>query len=240
MSCSKLRTPIRMVLFDLVGTILAPAVPVGETYAAAAARQGVRVDPAIVSETFCRTLSRYRYRPRASLPPDGDDRAYWREVVRESLAAALDPPPEIREEIVEELYAHYGRGEAWRLYPEVREVLESLQASGLPLGVLSNWDRRARRVLADLGLIRYFSGIFLGAELGAFKPDPRFYRLVVERLRCPATAILLVGDDPENDGAAPRSCGFPSWVLRRPEMGLESLPRLLAQGSAGYGPMPGG
>ncbi|QSR84282.1 HAD-IA family hydrolase [Methylacidimicrobium sp. B4] len=225
--------PIRMVLFDLVGTLLVPAVPVGETYAAAAVRHGFPVDAAVVTENFHRALARRRYRPRATVPSDGEDRAYWREVVRESLALVPGTLPEREKQVTEELYAHYGRGAAWRLYPEVRVVLAALRSSGRPLGVLSNWDRRARRVLADLGLIDSFSALFLSAELGAAKPDPYLYRLVAERLGLPPVTILLVGDDPENDGTAAKACGFSTWVFRRPAAGLEGLPCLLASGSLG-------
>ncbi len=225
--------PIRMVLFDLVGTLLLPAVPIGETYAAAAARHGLPVDPAVVTENFHRALARRRYRPQATVPSDGEDRDYWRVMVRESLALAPGALPEREKRIAEDLYAHYGRGEAWRLYPEVRVVLAALRSSGRPLGVLSNWDRRARRVLTALGLIESFSAIFLSAELGAAKPDPHLYRLVAERLGLPPATLLLVGDDPENDGAAPKACGFSTWVFRRPESCLEGLPPLLASGSFG-------
>lgn len=233
MSCLSLPTPIRVVLFDLVGTILLPAVPVGETYAAAAARHGLLVDPAAATENFHRALARHRYRPRATVPANGEDRAYWRRIVWESLAPEPGVPPGGREEIAEELYAHYGRGEAWQLYPEVRGVLAALRSSGPLLGVLSNWDRRARRVLAGLGLAEFFSAVFLSAELGAAKPDPYLYRLVAERLGLPPAALLLVGDDPENDGSAATACGYATWVFRRPATTLESLPTLLA--SAGVG-----
>lgn len=215
--------PIRLVLFDLVGTILRPAVPVGETYAAAAARRGLSVDPAIVTENFHRALAKRRHRPPASVPSDGDDRAYWREIVEESLAPALAGRPGSAGEVAEELYRRYGSGEAWRLYPEVRGVLDALRRRGLPLGILSNWDRRARRVLADLGIAAFFSAVFLSAEMGAAKPDPRIYRLAAERLGLPPAALLLVGDDPESDGTAPRACGYATWVVRRPEDNLESL-----------------
>ncbi|MGD9895987.1 MAG: HAD-IA family hydrolase [Candidatus Methylacidiphilaceae bacterium] len=235
MSCSSLRTPIRVVLFDLVGTILAPGAPVAETYAAAAARHGLRIDAEIVANNFRQVLSRYRYRPRATIPSDGDDRVYWGEMVRESLAPALDSGLGLGrgKEIAGELYAHYGSGEAWRLYPEAKRVLAGLRGLGIRLGVLSNWDRRARRVLADLGLVEFFSEIFLSAELGAAKPDPFVYRLACERLECPPAAILLVGDDPENDGTAPRACGYASWVIQRPGSNLEDLPLLLMFTNAG-------
>ncbi|WP_018290320.1 HAD-IA family hydrolase [Verrucomicrobium sp. 3C] len=224
-----------MVLFDLVGTILAPAVPVEATYAATALRHGLRIDPKIVATQFRQALWRYRYRPQATVPSDGDDRFYWGEIIRESLAPVFGSGlgPERWEAMVEELYEQYGRGAAWRLYPETRRVLADLRDLGLRLGVLSNWDRRARRVLADLGLIEFFSAIFLSAELGAAKPDPRLYRLVAERLGYPPGALLLVGDDPENDGTAPRACGYAIWVVRRPEGDLERLPLRLAKAAHG-------
>jgi putative hydrolase of the HAD superfamily len=235
MSCSNLPTLPRLVLFDLVGTLLAPAVPVGATYAASAARHGIQVDPKIIASQFRQALSRYRYRPQATVPSDGEDRLFWGEIIRESLAPALDSGPGLarQQEIVEELYAHYGRGAAWRLYPETRSVLADLRGLGLRLGVLSNWDRRARRVLADLGLIEFFSALFLSAELGAAKPDPRLYRLVSDRLGCPTAALLLVGDDPENDGTAAQACGYASWVVRRPECDLQRLSLLLAKAAHG-------
>ncbi|VVM08491.1 Phosphatase [Methylacidimicrobium cyclopophantes] len=230
MSCLSLPVSIPMVLFDLVGTILTPAVPVGETYAAMAARHGLRVPPEAIAQRFPLVLSRYRCRPRATVPSDGEDRAYWREILFETLSPEIDSWPGNREALVEELYGHYGGGNAWRLYPEVRGVLRALRKKGVRLGILSNWDRRAHGVLSDLGLREFFSVILLSAELGAAKPDPYLYRLVSQRIGLPAASLFLVGDDVENDGTAPRACGFGSWVCRRPERTLEMLPLLSANG----------
>ena len=59
----------------------------------------------------------------------------------------------------------------WELYPEVREVLETLEPY-FSLAVISNFDGRLRMILERFGIAKVFRWVFISSELGADKPDP--------------------------------------------------------------------
>ena len=54
--------------------------------------------------------------------------------------------------LFEAAYAHFAMASAWRVNPGVVDALSALQAAGLKLAVLSNWDTRLPGTLAALGL----------------------------------------------------------------------------------------
>jgi FMN phosphatase YigB (HAD superfamily) len=55
----------------------------------------------------------------------------------------------------------------------------------------------------------------ISSEVGAGKPQPAFFEAVLATCDCPATELLMIGDDYENDVAAPRQLGIAAWHLDR-------------------------
>ncbi|MER3469673.1 MAG: hydrolase, partial [Thermoflexus sp.] len=53
------------------------------------------------------------------------------------------------------------------------------------LGLISNAWSGLREVLRRLGLLDLFDVVVISAEVGLLKPDPRIYRLALERLQVP-------------------------------------------------------
>ncbi|MCS4511848.1 phosphoglycolate phosphatase [Xylophilus ampelinus] len=95
------------------------------------------------------------------------------------------------------------------LFPGVREGLEALRASGLPLLCLTNKPHSfARDLLEALDLGRYFGSVFGGDSFARKKPDPL---PVLESCRALGTApgrTLMLGDS-RNDAQAARAAGCP-------------------------------
>ncbi len=83
-------------------------------------------------------------------------------------------------------------------------ALAALQAAGVRLAVVSNWDISLVPVLERLGVADRFEAVLHSAGVGASKPDPKLFEAALEQLGLPADAVLHVGDDPVNDieGAA--------------------------------------
>jgi 2-haloacid dehalogenase len=77
-------------------------------------------------------------------------------------------------------------------FPEVPPVLRALKAAGLRTAILSNGTpAMLDAVVGRAGLGAMFDAVLSVEAVGAFKPDPRVYRLVVDRLGCPAGAIAF-------------------------------------------------
>jgi 2-haloacid dehalogenase len=75
-------------------------------------------------------------------------------------------------------------------FPEVPDVLRRLKAAGFRLAILSNGSPpMLEDVVRAAGLAPLFEHVLSVEEVGVFKPDPRVYRLALERLKLPAAAI---------------------------------------------------
>jgi putative hydrolase of the HAD superfamily len=219
---------IRAIVFDAGGTLLYPADPVGETYAKFARKFGVKLAPE-ATETAFREAFRSLSPRKGSVPRDGNDRAWWKQVVAKSMLDKAFPEPVAFESFFEEVYQHFAKADAWGIYPEALEVLEELRDHDLDLAILSNWDARLHTVLDGCALGEFIPHRFISAELGWEKPDPAIYRHVVESLRIKPESILSVGDDPRNDVEGPKKAGWQALQIERPKRDLWSAVRALSK-----------
>jgi phosphoglycolate phosphatase len=95
----------------------------------------------------------------------------------------------------------------------VAPVLERLQAQGLRLGVCTNKPQApTERLLAALGLHRFFEAIVGGDAAPAKKPDARHLSAVFERLGTAPARAVMVGDS-GNDLLAARALGVPCILV---------------------------
>jgi putative hydrolase of the HAD superfamily len=216
---------IRAIVFDMGGTLIYPADPVGETYARMAYAFGVKLPAEATTTAFREAMKNSSPRTKGTIPCDGNDRAWWKQVVSRSLPENAFGEPSAFEAFFEEVYLHFAKPEAWGIYPEALEVLEALRDYGVELVVLSNWDARLHAVLDGSGLGEYLPRRFISAELGWEKPDPAIYRHVAEILRQPPTALLSVGDDSRNDVEGPRKAGWQAMQIERPKRDLWTVVR---------------
>ena len=227
---------IRTVLFDAGGTLIHPARPVGETYARFARRHGVELLPEATTAAFRQAFKSFSPRARGSVPSDGCDRAWWKQVVKASLADRPFVASERFEIFFEEVYLYYAEPAAWNVYPEVLEVLAALRQHPVELAVLSNWDARLHPVLDGHGLGEFLSRRFISSELGWEKPDPAIYRHVAVTLHLPPDSLLSVGDDRANDVEGPRQAGWQAVHVDRPADDLWSAVRAVEENGR---PAPG-
>jgi len=123
------------------------------------------------------------------------DRDRWETYVRAIFAAAgLERHPEA-DRIRDRLFEVHGAENLWRhVPPTVPPVLDRLRALGYRLGVVSNADGRVPDLLADAGLAERFDTIVDSHLVGVEKPDPRIFRIALDRLGEPASAAVYVGD----------------------------------------------
>jgi FMN phosphatase YigB (HAD superfamily) len=103
----------------------------------------------------------------------------------------------------------------WRVYPDVLPTLAALQKQGYRFGAASDWGSGLTRILHALGLSRYLEWAVVSGALGAAKPSPQFYRLVVERAGVPASQILHVGDSYYADVQGARTVGIDAVLIDR-------------------------
>jgi putative hydrolase of the HAD superfamily len=112
-----------------------------------------------------------------------------------------------------------------RLYAGAKELLTALRRQGKAILLSNAQSLFTRPELASLGLSEAFDAVYLSSEAGCKKPDPRFFRLALEREGLEARRCLMIGNDPLCDGEGARAVGMEAWVIRS-----ALSPRELAEG----------
>jgi FMN phosphatase YigB (HAD superfamily) len=79
-----------------------------------------------------------------------------------------------------------------------RPMLERL-AARYRLGVVSNFTGNLEPCLVELGIRPLFHALADSALVGAVKPDPAIFHVVLEELNVSAEATWMVGDNPDAD-----------------------------------------
>jgi 2-haloacid dehalogenase len=136
-------------------------------------------------------------------------------------------------ECAELITAYYERWEEMVMggFEESVRVLEDLHRGGVPLYALSNFAAETFcRVRAQLPFLALFRDVVLSADHGLCKPDPRLYRVLLDRHSIDPTEAVFVDDRPPNVEAA-RALGMTGVdfrgadALRAELVGLGLLPR---------------
>ena len=102
-------------------------------------------------------------------------------------------------------------------------IVDELRGRGLPLFGLSNWSIETWPMAVErFAFLGDFTDILISGEAGVAKPDPRIYRMLIERDRLDPTRTVFIDDAPANvDGA--RAAGFVGIVFTDPASLRRSL-----------------
>ena len=110
--------------------------------------------------------------------------------------------------------AHYRA--AWRGYDDVEVAVAAVEASGLPVAVLTNGTVVQQNAKVEvLGLTGRVGPVVTAEELGLAKPRPEAYLTVCRRLDVDPAAVLHVGDDHALDVLGARAAGLRAVHLDR-------------------------
>jgi putative hydrolase of the HAD superfamily len=207
---------LRAVLFDAVGTLMRPYPSVGSVYSRAAAACGIRCSPGILESEFrtaYRELMPRRFSGADFGTSESREQRWWKAAVARTFERAGCTP--VPPKVTESAFSAFASGHAWRLYADVLPLFEKLKGSGVRLGVVSNFDSRLRKVIADLGLCRYGLKLVISSEVRSAKPSPRIYRIALDALGTEPGEALFVGDRKKQDYDGPRAAGLEAlWLVR--------------------------
>ncbi len=100
------------------------------------------------------------------------------------------------------------------LDPQAHETLRTLKDSGWRLVAASNSDGTLRAELTAFGLIEFFEATYDSHDIGVAKPEPEFYRYVLNDIG--GSRAVHIGDDLLKDVLGPLASGFSSAILFDP------------------------
>lgn len=212
-----MRPRIRMVYFDVGGTILTVRPSVGAIYGEALERLGHPVDVSRVEVQFREALGASAHRRREAGYVCSDEllRDEWRLIVRDSFRDLA--PTELIDRAFEDLYERFRHVEAWHVAGGARETFHSLASAGVRQGILSNWDSRLPETLVALELDRHFRAQVISFRVGFEKPHPRIFEAAIEASEVSPHEILFVGDSYHCDIRPAREHGLHTlWIQDGP------------------------
>jgi putative hydrolase of the HAD superfamily len=97
--------------------------------------------------------------------------------------------------------------------PAAEQALTLAREAGVGAAVISNSNGSVRSILASLGLTRWLDYVIDSGEVGVEKPDPRIFRLALERSAVAADEAVYIGDLYSVDVVGARAAGMDAVLL---------------------------
>jgi len=88
------------------------------------------------------------------------------------------------------------------------ETLDGLRAAGLRLGLISNCSSEVGELWDDSLFAGRFDAVVLSADVGLKKPDPRIFRLTLDRLGVEPADAVFVGDGESDELPGAQALGM--------------------------------
>jgi FMN phosphatase YigB (HAD superfamily) len=123
----------------------------------------------------------------------------------------------------------YGRRKiGFVLFPDVLPVLRKLDSCGIILGILSNFDKGMMRVTSSLGLDGIIDVVVTPEDAGVDKPDPKIFRVALDKAKVKPEETAFVGDQPKVDAAGAKAVGMTAVLIDRFNMypEVQEYPRI--------------
>jgi HAD superfamily hydrolase (TIGR01549 family) len=214
---------LRAVVFDVDFTIARPGPDLGpDGYARLGRRHGFELDSTRYEEARRAAFATLKRHPE--LDHDEEIWVLFTERIIEGMGGTGDTYAAAVE--MEGAWAH---AHHFELYEDALPVLDSLRASGLKLGLLSNTARDLDAFVAHHGLT--VDAVLTSRAHGKTKPHETIFNRMLELLRVDSGEAVMVGDTLEDDVEGALAVGMRAILVDRegryPDEG-ERLPDLRA------------
>lgn len=202
-------------IFDLYGTLLdirtdeqSPAT--WRAFAAWMTDRGLPASPGVLHRMYNRRVRRLEQAESTFACPEIDLLPVFGELCRHLQPDAAD-------DVI------WQAGEAFRRcstrmlapYAETFEVLHALRRAGKGVYLLTNAQRVFTwRELTETGLLPCFDDVLISSDAGCKKPDPAFFRLLMDKHRLDPRTCVMVGNDSTSDIAGAAAVGMDAVYLR--------------------------
>jgi HAD superfamily hydrolase (TIGR01549 family) len=181
-----------------------------EFVSAALARRGVEVDVDLLWSSENRVRGRM---DDPGLIASTNDVSRWTMYFEQILARSGVSDGTLVRDVIAELRAYHAKSNLWELVPaEVRTALDALKGR-YRMSVVSNANGTVRDKLERVGLAGYFEAILDSHEEGIEKPDPRIFRLAMDRTGARPEGSLYIGDFYHIDVVGARAAGMDAVLL---------------------------
>lgn len=209
----------KVIFLDAVGTLFDVRGSVGAIYADLALEFGVEVAAEQVDRAFYhsfKTSTKMAFPGVAIAEIPSYEKQWWQAIAHSTFkqAGVLEQFTDFSL-FFDRLYDYFATDSPWFVYPEVIPSLKHWQASGIELGVISNFDTRIYPVLKVLELDQFFTSVTISTEVGAAKPEPAIFLQALQKHEHPAEFAYHIGDSFAEDYQGAMSTGLKGIWLNR-------------------------
>ena len=169
---------------------------------------GVAID--LLDFRFAEGKARISIKKRLDEGKPGDFENFFEEIAGH-LGLTID---ERVRQLMNELRASDKQKPLWtKVIEGTVDGLERIKKLGLPMAVISNADGRVASILKETGLAPFFEFIIDSQEVGVEKPDPRIFKIGLQRAKVNASVSAYIGDLYHIDVLGSRDVGMHAYLL---------------------------
>jgi len=178
----------------------------------------VRLVPFLFKEhRLLSALNRARKRLRNTGAYGGDFYELQARLMAESLMQPVEKVKERTERLIYRGWEPFFR--KIRLFPYVRETLDTFRKAGIKMGLLSDFPPDKK--LENLGISGYWDAVVCSEKTGRLKPDPASFLELAGRMGISPEALLYVGNSVSYDVIGAGRAGMKTALVKS---GLKIFP----------------
>jgi putative hydrolase of the HAD superfamily len=121
--------------------------------------------------------------------------------------------------------------------PGAIDMLSSLNKQGIKVGLVSDCSSEVPRIWPDTPFSDIFDITVFSCTEGVKKPDPRIYKLAVDRLGVNPDDCLYIGDGSSNELTGAKAAGMHPVLILDPEEDFIETHRVDFEGDTWAGPV---
>lgn len=231
---------IRLVTFDVTGTLLKVSVPVGTQYSQVAEKYlGLKLDENLMQNSFWKFYrQQMKEFPIFGSQHNIDSKQWWFSVFSNCINENRKIPAKDVQKIksfdsklkhaFEDVFYNF----EWSTNTGAEETLKCLKSmenekfGTMKLAAISNSDERTSTILKKTKLLQYFDCVVTSVEAKCEKPDPRIFDHTLHKLNLSSEDkkhVLHVGNMLEKDYLAATKAGLQALLLRDESNEKETL-----------------
>lgn len=208
---------IKLITFDITGTILQFKHPIGRLYCDIGSLFGVKSNEDIIIKNFKREWIYMNRKHPIFGYNDIGWRNWWTTIVVNCFKD-FNVDEKKGKEIANYLIENFQTMKYWKISNGALELLNHLKKKQICLGVISNFDERIETILNEAKLQHYFNFVIYSYGVGIQKPDVNIFKLAMNKSQRENIApgnCLHIGDNYELDFMAAKSAKWNALLINK-------------------------
>lgn len=107
--------------------------------------------------------------------------------------------------------------ENYRLFPETKEVLNTLKKLGVKIILVTNSPSTSKQAFNSMQLAKFFDKILFSCDLGILKPSKEIFQEALKGFNIQPEGAIMIGDSLEKDVQGAVDAGLNAILLDRSE-----------------------